>query len=363
MVDDDVAHGAPLPSTPGGPCLPTRGTHSLGPDFGDAVQRDLGGGRRPGQRSGAVDAAAESYLMPIGRQNSGCARFRRSCSRLVTLARSSRWMSTSGARGRTTSAWSGESCALKSGEWTRGSRRYSRRCGRPAIGRAASGALCCERLTPPKRTPPHVPREPVRAGPNGNAAPRRPSTGSLLAVRPHAQPSGACDLGRIGRGVRLDARRDAGSAEGRCCHPDPAARCGTAGTSHHYESANRRVGASPPHSAHAAGSDRGQPRAWRDIPAQALRDPWRARVAARSRAAPGRGERVLAHGPRPCGRTRALATAPRYRPPLWTRRECPAVWTVRSGADGARASGSWLTGGSYRVRAATTCRTSSRSFG
>jgi len=44
MVDDDVAHGAPLPSTPGGPCLPTRGTHSLGPDFGDAVQRDLGGG-------------------------------------------------------------------------------------------------------------------------------------------------------------------------------------------------------------------------------------------------------------------------------------------------------------------------------
>src|SRR6266436_3120651 len=75
---------------------------------------------------------------------------------------------------------------------------------------------------------------------------------------------------------------------------------------------------------HAAGSDRGQPRAWRDIPAQALRDPWRARVAARSRAAPGRGERVLAHGPRPCGRTRALATAPRYRPPLWTRRECPA---------------------------------------
>src|SRR3989442_1451790 len=151
-----------------------------------------------------------------------------------------------------------------------------------------------------------------------------PSTGLLLAVRPHAQPSGACDLGRIGRGVRLDARRGAGSAEGRCCHPDPAARCGTAGTSHHYESANRRVGASPPHSAHAAGSDRGQPRAWRDIPAQALRDPWRARVAARSRAAPGRGERVLAHGPRPSGRTRALATAPRYRPPLWTRRECPA---------------------------------------
>ncbi len=53
-----------------------------------------------------------------------------------------------------------------------------------------------------------------------------PSTGLLLAVRPHAQPSGACDLGRIGRGVRLDARRGAGSAEGRCCHPDPA-RCGT----------------------------------------------------------------------------------------------------------------------------------------
>src|SRR5437870_1894092 len=79
-----------------------------------------------------------------------------------------------------------------------------------------------------------------------------PSTGLLLAVRPHAQPSGACDLGRIGRGVRLDARRGAGSAEGRCCHPDLAARCGTAGPPHHYAPANRRVGASPPHSARAA---------------------------------------------------------------------------------------------------------------
>ncbi len=132
-------------------------THSLGPDFGNAVQRDLGGGgRRPGQRSGAVDAAAESYLMPIGRQNSGCARFRRSCSRLVTLARSSRWMSTSGARGRTTSAWSGESCALKSGEWTRGSRRYSRRCGRPAALTTSSARrfLAADRHGSGARPPP-----------------------------------------------------------------------------------------------------------------------------------------------------------------------------------------------------------------
>src|SRR6266436_3544380 len=30
-------------------------------------------------------------------------------------------------------------------------------------------ALWCERLTPPKRKPPHVLREPTSAGPNGNA--------------------------------------------------------------------------------------------------------------------------------------------------------------------------------------------------
>src|SRR6266404_1644611 len=93
-------------------------------------------------------------------------------------------------------------------------KRASIPCRRPSwIGRAASGALCCESLTPPKRTPPHVPREPVRAGPNANAAPRRPSTGSLLAVRPHAQPIGARYAGRLGSRVRVDARRDPGPGD------------------------------------------------------------------------------------------------------------------------------------------------------
>jgi len=53
------------------------------------IESDLGGegrGWRPGQRTGAVDAAAESYPMPICRQNSGCARVHRSCSRPVRLA-------------------------------------------------------------------------------------------------------------------------------------------------------------------------------------------------------------------------------------------------------------------------------------
>jgi len=66
------------------PCLQAL---DLAQDFGDAVQRYLGGeGEGQGEAVGA-----SSYLT---RQTSGCARFRRSCSSLVTLARWSRRMST-----------------------------------------------------------------------------------------------------------------------------------------------------------------------------------------------------------------------------------------------------------------------------
>ena len=72
MVEDDVAHGAPMPSTPGGPCLPT-----LGPTL-SAGTSGCGPPRPRGER--------------ICRQTSTCARPTAPASRLVTLASSSRSM-------------------------------------------------------------------------------------------------------------------------------------------------------------------------------------------------------------------------------------------------------------------------------
>ena len=54
-------------------------------------------------------------------------------------------------------------------------KRASILCRRPSwIGRAASRALWCQGVTPPKRTLGHVPRAPVLTGSDGNAALRRP---------------------------------------------------------------------------------------------------------------------------------------------------------------------------------------------
>jgi len=84
-------------------------------------------------------------------------------------------------------------------------------CRRPSwIGRAASRALWCQGLTPPKRTLGHVPRAPVLTGSDGNAALRRPRPAfSLLFGRMRSRVALAI-LAALGagcasmRGVTLD---------------------------------------------------------------------------------------------------------------------------------------------------------------
>jgi len=197
----------------------------------------------------------------------------------------SRWMSTSGARGRTTSAWSGESCALTSGS------------GRVAAGGTHEGAGGRQHSPPQARVdslPPTVmdrarglrsavlrkadaaeanaaPRgreSPVRAGPNGNAAPRGPRPAVFLAVRRMRSRVALAILAALAR-VRLDARRDAGSAEGRCLSPRSRRRCGTAGTSHHYEIRESTCGSVASALSPRCGKRPRTASGVRDIPAQA----------------------------------------------------------------------------------------------